>query len=229
MLVDHFPLLGLRLTTPRLELRLPMPEELAALAEVAAEGIHDPDEMPFLVPWTDQRPAEVALSVIQYYWLGLGRWSPRDWSLNLAVFRGGDVVGQQTISSRDLAVVRQVNTGSWLGRRYQGQGIGTEMRAAVLHLAFAGLGAEEAVSGALEGNESSYAVSRKLGYHSDGVNRHVVRGAMVVEHRMRLTRAAWETHRAISVTIEGLAPCLPMFGIGEGGNLLAGNATERDI
>ncbi|MCP3800659.1 hypothetical protein NLX83_15435 [Allokutzneria sp. A3M-2-11 16] len=42
MLVDHFPLVGLRLTTPRLELRLPSPEDLAS------DGIHDPGVMPFV-------------------------------------------------------------------------------------------------------------------------------------------------------------------------------------
>ena len=214
MLLDHFPLLGLRLMTPRLELRLPSPEESAALAEVAAEGIHAPDVMPFLVPWTDQRPAEIARSVIQHHWLRLGNWSPQDWSLNLTVFRAGEVVGLQGISARDLAVVREVHTGSWLGRRYQRQGIGTEMRAAVLQLAFT-LGAEEAVSGAFEDNPASYAVSRKLGYEPDGVDRHVIRGAMVIERRMRLTKAAWERHRTISVTIDGLTPCLPMFGTPE--------------
>lgn len=213
MLVEHFPLLGLRLTTPRLELRLPSPAELATLAEVAADGIHDPEVMPFIVPWTDQQPAEIARGVIQHHWLKLGTWSPQDWTLNLTVFHAGDVVGQQTISAHDLAVIRQVHTGSWLGQRYQQQGIGTEMRAAVLHLAFTGLGAEEAVSGAFEDNPASHAVSHKLGYQPDGINRHAVRGAMVIEHRMRLTRAAWERHHTISVTIDGLAPCLPMFGI----------------
>ena len=209
-------LLGLRLTTPRLELRLPSPGELADLAETVAEGIHEPDVMPFLVPWTDQRPAEVARSVIQYHWLKLGSWSPHDWSLNLAVFRSGEVVGQQAINARDFAVMRQVDSGSWLGRRHQGQGIGTEMRAAVLHLAFAGLGAEEAVSGALTGNAASHAVSRKLGYRPDGVNRHVIRGAVEVERRTRLTRAAWDRHRAVSVTVDGLARRLPMFVIDAG-------------
>ena len=213
MLVDHFPLLGLRLRTPRLELRLPSPEELAALAEVAADGIHAPEVMPFLVPWTDQSPADVARGVIQHHWLKLGTWSPQDWTLALAVFHAGTVVGLQDIRARDLAVIRQVGTGSWLGQRHQRQGIGTEMRAAVLHLAFAGLGAEEAVSSAFEGNTASQAVSRKLGYEPDGLDRHLVRDALVIDHRMRLTRAAWERHRTIPVTIDGLTPCLPMFGI----------------
>lgn len=213
MLVDHFPLVGLRLTTPRLELRLPSDEELAALADLAAGGIHPPDVMPFLVPWTDRPPAEVARGVIQHHWLRLGGWTPQDWSLNLTVFHAGAVVGLQNIGARDLAITRQVRTGSWLGQRHQGLGIGTEMRAAVLHLAFAGLGAEEAVSGAFEHNVASQAVSRKLGYQPDGINRHAVRGAVTIEHRLRLTRAAWEQHRTIPVTIHGLAPCLPLLGI----------------
>ncbi|MCW2861495.1 MAG: hypothetical protein JWP48_3203 [Actinoallomurus sp.] len=37
MLVDHFPLLGLRLTTPRLELRLPSPAQLATLAQFCGQ------------------------------------------------------------------------------------------------------------------------------------------------------------------------------------------------
>jgi RimJ/RimL family protein N-acetyltransferase len=213
MLVDHFPLLGLRLRTPRLELRLPSPEELAALGELAAEGIHDPEVMPFLVPWTERPPAEVARSVIQHHWLQLGTWEPEKWSLQLAVFHAGAAVGLQEISARDLKITREVSTGSWLGRRHQGQGIGTEMRAAVLHLAFAGLDAEEATSAAFVDNPASHAVSRKLGYRPDGLERHVIRGAMAVDARLRLSRADWERHRTTPVTIEGLEPSLPMLGL----------------
>ncbi|MGW5365914.1 GNAT family N-acetyltransferase [Actinopolymorpha pittospori] len=216
MLVDHFPLLGLRLRTPRLELRLPDTEELAALADLAAKGIHAPDAMPFFVPWTDQPPADVARSVVQHHWLRLGTWTPEHWSLNLTVFRAGDVVGMQSIGARDLAVSREVHTGSWLGLRHQGQGIGTEMRAAVLRLAFDGLGAEHATSGAFEHNLRSSGVSRKLGYEPDGIHRRVVRGAVTVERRLRLTRANWERHRTTAVTIEGLAPCLPLMGLTTG-------------
>lgn len=213
MLVDHFPLLGLRLTTPRLELRLPSPEELGALADLAASGIHDPDSMPFVVPWTDQPPAKVALSVVQHYWRQLGHWAPCDWSLNLAVFNAGAIVGQQSISARDLATTREVRTGSWLGLRYHGHGIGTEMRAAVLHLAFAGLAVDEAVSAAFEHNRASLAVSRTLGYQPDGIQRRTVRGRLAIEHRLRLTRAMWDRHRAVPVVAAGLAPCLPLLGL----------------
>lgn len=213
MLIDHFPLIGLRLTTPRLELRLPSAEELSELAELAAEGIHDPDASPFFVPWTDAPPAEVARRVIHYHWRQLGEWTPRDWSLNFTVFRSGAVVGVQEISARDLDITRQVRTGSWLGRRYQGQGIGTEMRAAVLHLAFAGLNADEALSGAFDHNVASLAVSRKLGYEPNGHQRHVIHGKMILEHRLCLTRADWVRHRTVPVSVEGLTPCLAPLGI----------------
>lgn len=211
-LVRHFPLLGLRLTTPRLELRLPTSEELAALADLAAEGIHEPGESPFLVRWTDAPPEEAARSVVLHHWRQLGAWDPRDWWLGLAVFRGGAVVGIQNLAGRDVQVTREVRTSSWLGRRHQGQGIGTEMRAAVLHLAFAGLNVEQARSGALEHNVASLAVSRKLGYQPDGHLRHAVDGKLVVERRLTLTRAEWERHRTVAVEVEGLAPCLSLLG-----------------
>jgi RimJ/RimL family protein N-acetyltransferase len=214
MLTEVLPLFGLRLRTPRLELRLPSLPELAELAELAAEGIHDPAVMPFLTPWTDHPPAEVARSVVQYNLLQLGKWTARDWTLSLVVFRDGVVVGNQGIAGEDLAVTREVNTGSWLGRRHQGQGLGTEMRAAVLHLAFDGLAAEEAVSGAMSDNERSLGVSLKLGYQRDGVRRLAVRDELAVEQRLRLTRASWERQRTVPVTIDGLTPCLPLFGLG---------------
>jgi RimJ/RimL family protein N-acetyltransferase len=212
MLVDHYPLFGLRLGTPRLELRLAEPEELSALADLAAEGIHDPDVMPFIVEWTDQEPAVRARSVVQHYWRRLGLATPEDWGLPLAVFLGGTPVGIQQVDARRFAVLREVSTGSWLGRRYQGQGIGTEMRAAVLHLAFAGLGAREATSGAFTHNTASQNVSRKLGYRPDGIQRYVVRGQPATSQRLRLSRTDWAAHRTVPVTIEGLEPCLGQLG-----------------
>ena len=212
MLIDHYPLLGLRLRTPRLQLRLPSCEELSRLADLAAEGVHDPDVMPFVVPWTDQPPAERARSLIQYNWLRRGNSTPAEWALLFTVFLDGTVVGQQDLGASDFARTRTVSTGSWLGRRYQGQGIGTEMRAAVLHLAFLGLGAQQARSGAFAYNASSLAVSRKLGYRHDGTERHVVRGRRVPMVRLVLSRSSWQLHRTLEVDIEGLAPCLPLLG-----------------
>ncbi|MFC5180501.1 GNAT family N-acetyltransferase [Actinomadura harenae] len=211
MLADHFPLLSLRVRTPRLELRLPSDEHLASLAELAVDGIHDPGVMPFVSGWSDAPPVELARFVVLHHWRLLGRWKPDDWSLGLVVLRDGEVVGTQGLDATRFAVKREVSTWSWVGRRHHGQGIGTEMRAAVLHLAFAGLDALDAVSSAHADNEASLGVSRKLGYRPDGVDRHVVQGVRVEGRRVRLERDHWTP--PVPVEIDGLEPCLPLFGL----------------
>jgi RimJ/RimL family protein N-acetyltransferase len=213
MTMTHFPIYGLRLRTPRLELRLPTLDELDALAQLSTAGVHDPGRMPFAVPWTDLPPAERARSVMQFHWRQLAEWTPENWTLQLAVFAGDQVVGVQAISARAFSLMREVQTGSWLGHRHQGQGIGTEMRAAVLHLAFAGLDAESAVTAALTDNHASLAVSRKLGYRPNGLVRTRVRDALGHEQRFVLDRDRWREHGTVSAEIEGLAPCLPLFGL----------------
>src|SRR5690242_15367535 len=145
MSVSHpFPLFDLRLRTARLELRLPTDDDLLQLLAVAREGIHDPADMPFNVPWTDLRGAAFDHSFLQYHWRVRSTFAPDDWSLGLMVLLDGEPVGSQGLEASGFAVRRSVDTGSWLGQRFQGRGIGTKMRAAVLHLAFAGLGAREA-------------------------------------------------------------------------------------
>src|SRR5690348_12731551 len=212
MLIDHWPLLGLRLITPRLELRLPSDAELGELADLAAEGMHQPGSTPFLVSWPGLPPKERARALIQRHWRRRGDWSEDDWSLDLAVFADGRVVGAQEISGRDFAVVREVSTFSWLGVRHHGKGTGTQMRAAALHLAFAGLGATDAVSGAFDDNISALRVSEKLGYQPDGIERLAAHGQVTTTRRLRLTRDRWEATDRAPVTITGLTQCLPLFG-----------------
>jgi RimJ/RimL family protein N-acetyltransferase len=213
MTSPHWPLSGLSLRTPRLELRWPSLADLDALGSLAAEGVHDPAVMPFEVPWTDAPPAERARGTLQFHWSQWGSWSPSDWSLSLVADLDGTVVGTQAMGAREFAIVGEVHTGSWLGQRYHGQGIGTEMRAALLYLAFAGLRARYAWSAAFEDNPASLGVSRKLGYADDGIEFHVVRGRAVLTRRLRLDRAAWAAHQSVPVEISGLEPCLPSFGV----------------
>jgi RimJ/RimL family protein N-acetyltransferase len=217
MTSPHWPLTGLVLRTPRIDLRWPTLADLDALATLAAEGIHDPAVQPFSVPWTDAPPADRARGTLQYHWQLWGSWQPADWRLALVAVLGGTVTGMQEVAARDFAALREVSTGSWLGRGFQGQGIGTHMRAAVLALAFEGLSAEYATSEAFPDNLPSSRVSQKLGYTEDGCQRLLVRGAPVRATRYRLDRASWQAHRAIPVEILGLAPCLPCFGLAPAG------------
>ncbi|MGZ8763430.1 MAG: GNAT family N-acetyltransferase, partial [Acidimicrobiia bacterium] len=138
---SRWPFFDLRIRTPRLELRPDWDDGLAQLAEVAAEGIHEPGYMPFKHAWSLVGPDERALSVLQWNWRTRGELTPEKWSLNLLVAVDDRVVGMQAVNAEHFGRLRRVDTGSWLGLAHQGQGIGTEMRAAALHLAFVGLGA----------------------------------------------------------------------------------------
>jgi RimJ/RimL family protein N-acetyltransferase len=80
-----------------------------------------------------------------------------------------------------------VATGSWLGLPCQRQGLGKEMRAAILALAFTHLGALSAVTGAFTDNTAAIKASKALGYHHDGYETADRDGTRVLAHRFRLT------------------------------------------
>lgn len=208
---DIWPLYRLRVRTAELELRWPDDEDLAALAALSREPLHDPDRMPFSVPWTDAPADERARSTLQFQWRCRGEWTPAKWHLPLVAVRGGEVVGTQGMMADDFAVTREVETGSWVGRRFQGRGVATQMRIAMLHLAFGGLGAATARSGAFSDNPASLRVSEKLGYRPDGTEIKARRGEAATMIRLRLDRSDWEA-TAPEAEIEGLEPCLPLFG-----------------
>jgi RimJ/RimL family protein N-acetyltransferase len=208
------PLFALRIRTARLELRLPDDPEITQLAAVAEAGVHPPDEMPFAVPWTDAAGTPGFRDDVAGFHLGLrDAWQPDAWALACVVFADGAVIGVQEINAIRFAERRTVGTGSWLGAAFQDRGYGTEMRAAVLHLAFAGLGAEAAESGAFVTNPRSARVSEKLGYEECGEGVAAPRGTPVRERQFRLTATAWRATDRIPVELVGLDPCLPLFGV----------------
>jgi RimJ/RimL family protein N-acetyltransferase len=208
---SFWPLFDLVVRTPRLEWRLPRDEEFADLIAVVDAGVHDPELMPFTIPWTDQEPAARAMSAAQHWWGARAHWSVDDWGFTGAVFVEGRPVGVQGMLAKMFRIVRSVESGSWLGKKYQGQGLGREMREAMLHLAFAGLGAEEAASGAFEDNAASLATSRSVGYIENGEGRMSRREESARMIRFRLDRKTWEQRRREDIDIAGLETCLHMF------------------
>jgi RimJ/RimL family protein N-acetyltransferase len=209
-----WPLFDLRIRTPRLELRLPTDADLVDLAAAARSGITEPDQIAFLVPWHQLPSPALERQFLLHWWQARGTWSPSRWSLGLAVIIDGKAVGMQDIMAKDFAITRAVTSGSWLARDFHGHGYGTEMRGGMLALAFDGLGAESAESGYLGGNRPSEGVSRKLGYVPNGESVLAVEGRRAVEQRLRVTRDQWKRD-LVPATIEGLEPCLKLFGIGE--------------
>src|SRR5690242_1914349 len=100
-LLEVWPVLGLRVRTPRLELR-PVDTDLAlALGNLAADGVHDADLMPFLAPWTDASPPQLQENTVRWVWDTWSRFTPQHWSLPFAVtlIDGDDrvLVGNQSI------------------------------------------------------------------------------------------------------------------------------------
>lgn len=208
-----WPLYGLRVTTPRIELRFPDDDDLAELAEAAADGVHDPATMPFAIPWTDAAPPALQQNLLRHHWRQRANWQADEWSCLLVLVVDGEVVGAQDLLGSSFAVTRTVTTGSWLCRRLHRRRLGSEMRAAVLHLAFAGLGAERACSSAWIDNPASLGVSALLGYRSNGRRLKVRRGEAAWTEDLVLDRADWAASRRDDITIEGLEPCLELFGV----------------
>lgn len=203
------PLYGLRLRTPRLELRLPTEAELVELFLVAEAGIHPPDEMPFGVAWTDELTLE---SFLDYHRSTRDTWSTERWRLELGTWTDGRLVGTQGFGAENFAHDRTVGTGSWLGSEFQGGGIGTEMRAAVIELSFGHLDATAVTSSAFEANAASRRVSEKLGYRIVGEETMSPRGVPKPHLLLRLERSDW--HGApFTLDVLGLEPCLPLFGL----------------
>jgi RimJ/RimL family protein N-acetyltransferase len=208
---EIWPLSALRVHTPRLTLRPVDPDLVFALADLAAEGVHDPAVMPFFEPWTDQPQPELQRGVIRYNLRTLAEMEPGSWRLPLAVFAEGELTGMQEIKGHELATTGQFSTGSWLGLRFQGRGIGKEMRAAALHLGFAGFGARRANTDAYRDNAASLAVTRSLGYEPNGRAWEHRRGEAAEYRLFTMDRAHWETIRRDDITIEGLGPDLLRF------------------
>ncbi|TQL69059.1 RimJ/RimL family protein N-acetyltransferase [Nocardioides albertanoniae] len=212
-LTDVWPLFGLVIRTPRLELRLPTDTEIGSLAQVAADGVHEPGQRPFLTPWAERPPQERARFVAQGTWSSLGGWEPDDWGLGLTVFADGSPLGVVWVSASEFGVRREVSTASWLGLRHHRRGIGTEARLAALTLAFDHLGAAYATSEAFPDNAASIGVSTKLGYEPDGISRDVRDGEVLVSHRLRLGRERWEHNDRSGIEVDGVDACRSLFGV----------------
>jgi RimJ/RimL family protein N-acetyltransferase len=209
----YWPFFDLKVVTPRIELRVPTDDDLVELADLSAQGVHPPDFMPFNIPWSTAPSPDRERGVLQWGWRQRGSLTPEDWRLDFVVVHEGRIVGSQGVGARQFNVLKAVNSGSWLGLAHQGNGIGKEMRHAMLHVVFDGLGADLAYSAAFEDNAASIAVSRAVGYEDNG-DEISVRGDGAGRHiRFRIDRQRWEERRRDDIEVVGLEPCLPILGI----------------
>jgi RimJ/RimL family protein N-acetyltransferase len=185
-LAQLWPPFRLRMACGPLVMRPLRDDDFPEVLAVVHAGIHPPDFMPFSFPWTDASGAEMDRQFVQYHWKARAELAPEHWELDLGVWHDGRFVGVQGVSTRDFPVTRTGETGSWLGRQFQGRGIGTLMRQAMCVLCFDHLGFEEVTSGAFADNSASQKVSRKVGYRPNGEERYARKGARATMLRLAL-------------------------------------------
>ena len=207
--MKSYPLLDVRVSTPTLELRGATDELLDQLADVVRSGKTQADPAPFDDPMSFYE-SDPDLRVAMWFraiWRGRGRVGPDAWRLYFVVMVDGQPVGEQTLSGVEFSTLGTVTTFSWLSADLRGRGLGHEMRAAILHLAFAGLGAKEAASDAFVDNVGSNAISRGLGYDPNGFDWATRRGEPALLNRWRLTRDSWEQRRRDDIELHGVEAC----------------------
>jgi RimJ/RimL family protein N-acetyltransferase len=185
---DMLPLLSLQVTAGPIELRGITDDLLGSLAGLAVEGVSPPGGPPFLTPWQTEPPQDLPRSFAQYYWRLRAEFSPERWAAPLAVLWNGMPAGVQELFGDKYLVNRTAETGSWLGRRFHGHGIGTAMRQVIAAFAFDHLDAQQVTSAAYADNLASMAVSRKVGYTENGVDIWARDGTPVPHQRFLLTR-----------------------------------------
>ncbi|MGL5406174.1 MAG: GNAT family N-acetyltransferase [Propionibacteriaceae bacterium] len=188
-LSNVFPPFGLSLCCGEVTLSGTTPDHVPDLITAAKEGVYDVDSglpMPFLFDWPSLPDQD--LNMWQHVWSKWGSFSKEQWSLKLSVIVGGRAIGcQDVVNKSSFLVSRSLETGSWLGLKYQGSGIGTRIRQMVAMFCFDHLGAEELTSGYIDGNVKSAGVSRKVGYVDNGFRRLPSDDSYRVERLVRLT------------------------------------------
>ena len=212
--VQAYPPLRLEVRTPRLTLAGATDERLERLVPIVRAGVADAAPWPFDDPMSlyEESP-EREWRWLRAIWAGRSRVEPGFWRLYFVVLVDGEPVGMQDLIGVDFPQLGTVTTFSWLAPGRRGGGIGREMRAAVLHLAFAGLGAREAGSDAFTDNHASNHVSRALGYQPNGTDWATRRGEAGLLQRWRLTRDDWARLRRDDIELAGVADCRPVLGL----------------
>lgn len=200
--------------TPRLTLRHISDELAEELAHLAAAGIHDPATQPFSEPWTDVPSPQLEQNTLRYFWKCRAETTVAHWDICLAVIADGTPVGVCTVHADDFPTSRTATTGSWLGRRHQRQGLGLEMRQAALHLLFAGLGAERAVTNAWHDNAASLGVTRALPYAETATRTEQRRGQPDTMIEFAMTAERWDAVKRNDIHLVGMSAVREQLGLG---------------
>ncbi|GGR39652.1 succinyl-CoA transferase Rv0802c [Deinococcus ruber] len=209
-----YPPLQLKVVTPKLELHGATDDLLAQLLPIVRAGIVSQPPYPFDDPMSlyEDNPVRER-KWLQAIWRGRGTVYPESWRLYFVIMLGGKAVGMQDLIGVNFDTCQTVTSFSWLAPDARQKGLGREMRAAILHLAFEGLGAVEASSEAFFDNVASNRVSEVLGYQANGADWATRQGEKALLHRWRLSRDDWAVHRRNDIELIGVETCKPVLHI----------------
>lgn len=202
----NYPLLQMRVTTPTLELRGATDDLLDELADAVRAGAANAEPPPYDDPISLYEPdPDVRVAKwLRGIWRGRAKAGHDAWRLYFVVVVDERPIGMQDLSGVNFSTLGTVTSFSWLVGDQRGRGFGREMRAAILHLAFDGLGAREAGSDAFVDNHGSNAISRQLGYEPNGSDWATRQGEPCLLNRWRLTRVQWEQRRRDDIQLHNL-------------------------
>jgi RimJ/RimL family protein N-acetyltransferase len=212
---SSFPPLNLAVRTPRLTLAAATDDLLEQLVPIVREGLVVEDApLPFDDPisFYQESPAR-EWQWLRKVWAGRSRIDESFWRLYFVVIADGEPLGMQDLIGRDFPALGTVTSFSWLDKKARGRGLGKEARAAILHLAFEGLGAREATSEAFADNAASNRVSEASGYTRNGTAWATRRGEPAQLQGWRLTRDEWAARRRDDISLAGVEECKPVLGL----------------
>jgi RimJ/RimL family protein N-acetyltransferase len=202
-----WPPFGLKIHTPRLELRMPTCIDIVRLAPVSYHAAPATRRIGASFTAPELLAREQARSIAE--------WSVERWTLNFGVFlHSGEPVGLQGLAAERYPTKRCFETPAWVTPQRRRQKFATEMRGGVLSLTFNFLGAASALASPLADNVASIGVSLRLGYEQ---NQSMLKRNANMEGAVHLvlSRERWRGRLRTEVKVRGLEACLPLFGLGD--------------
>jgi len=213
--MSSFPPFDVVVSTPRLELRGATDDLLEQLVPAVRAGKANADPPPWDDPHSfyESNPELRVQGWLRGIWRGRGTVRSDFWRLYFVVIVDDEPIGMQDLIGDQFDTFGTVESSSWVSSDARQRGIGTEMRSAILHLAFEGLGAKEAHSTAAVANGASNRISELLGYERNGSSWATHQGLPMLGQRWQLVREAWMDRRRDDITMTGIEACRATLGL----------------
>ena len=193
------------------DLRVMRDEDIACVATVGAADIYGTDIPEHAFPWLFDEKRNTPAAMAQHRWEHRAQLRANNWTLDFIArdAKTQELVGVVDLSAENFAAAREVQTASWVLRRFQGQGYGTLIRQAMAAFSFFHLDAGSLCTSWIKTNRASARVSEKLGYRVSTEEKEEPAGPGKINRPVVSARlSAAEYHRPDGLQLE-------VTGVGE--------------